>query len=321
MYEGEFPTIDKWGGKAWRVRRLVERDVKTWSAFNPSIAKDGDGRMLMTIRSSNYVIMPETGQLYVTDGGFIRNRVWMSWVSDELEITEPARVNIKNWADFEFVRGVEDAKPFWVDGQWFFTAVVLERHQNIARQGLLTFDPDKLEAEMVALYPGVRDLKPEKNWMYISGTKPFEFVYSPSVTVCGGYFTDIKKSKKVPDTLRGTSNIVDTSIGLIGMGHHLYTKKTRRYNQMTFGMQDGLLKDYTHRFVLYKPNGEVDAMTPEFRFYGPGIEFASGLVEHNGKLVVSFGTNDIRSNFATIDVGKIQKKLRVVGIDSRRRPV
>ena len=312
MYEGEFPTIEKWGGKAWRVRRLAERDVKTWSAFNPSIAKDGDGRMLTTIRSSNYVIMPTTGQLYVTEGGPVKNRVWMSWVSDELEITEPALVSINNWEDFEFVRGVEDAKPFWVDGQWFFTGVVLERKQNIARQGLFTFDPHKLQAEMVALYPGVRELKPEKNWMYIPGTKPFEFVYSPSVTVSGGYFVDIKKSKKVPDDLRGTSHIVETSIGLIGMGHHLYTHKTRTYDPMTFGMRNGLLKDYTHRFVLYKPNGEVEAMTPEFRFYGPGIEFASGIVEHNGKLVVSLGTKDIRSSFSTIDVGKIEKKLRTV---------
>jgi hypothetical protein len=312
MYEGEYPTIEKWGGKAWRIRRLADRDVQTWSASNPSIARGGDGRLLATIRSSNYVIVPTSGQLYVTEGGPIRTRVWMSWVSDELEITEPEQVTIRDWEDFRFVRGVEDAKPFWVEGQWFFTGVVLEREQNIARQGLFTFDPDKLEAEMVALYPGKRELKPEKNWMYIPGTKPFDFVYGPNCVLSGGKFKDIKQSKKVPDDLRGTSHIVETSIGLIGMGHQLYTEKVRTYNAMTFGYQDGLLKDYTHRFVLYKPGGEVQAMTPEFRFYGPGIEFASGLVEHNGKLVVSFGTTDIRSNFATIDVGKIEKKLRAV---------
>lgn len=312
MYEGEFPTIEKWGGTAWRVRRLVERDVKTWGASNPSIARGGDGRLLMTIRSSNYVIVPHTGQLYVTDGGFIRNRVWMSWVSDDLTISEPQMVRIRDQENFRFIRGVEDAKPFWEDGRWFFTGVVLEHEQKIARQGLFTFDPDKLEAEMVALYPGVRELKPEKNWMYIPGTKPFDYVYSPSVVFSGGGFRDIPKSKKVPDTLRGTSHIVETSIGLIGVGHHLYTKKTRVFDPMTFGFRDGLLKDYTHRFIRYTPTGEIESMTPEFRFYGPGIEFASGLVEHNGKLVVSFGLKDIRSNFATIDVSKVEKLLKKV---------
>jgi hypothetical protein len=312
MYEGEYPTIEKWGGKAWRIRRLADRNVQTWSASNPSIARGGDGRLLTTIRSSNYVILPTSGQLYVTEGGPIKTRVWMSWVSDELEITEPEPVTIKDWEDFRFVRGVEDTKPFWVDEQWWFTGVVLERGQNIARQGLFLFDPNKREAEMVAMYPGQRTLKPEKNWMYITGTKPFDFVYGPGTVFAAGKFKEVKQSKKVPNDLRGTSHIVETSIGLLGMGHQLYTKKVRTYNAMTFGYQDGLLKDYTHRFVLYKANGEIEAMTPEFRFYGPGIEFASGLVEHNEKLVVSFGTNDIRSNLAVIDTSKIQKKLRAV---------
>ena len=312
MYESEFPTIGKWGGEAWQIRRLADRNVKTWSASNPSIARGGDGRLLTTIRSSNYVIARASGQLYVTEGGPIKTRVWMSWVSDDLTISEPKQVAIRDWEEFRFVRGVEDAKPFWVDGQWFFTGVVLEREQNIARQGLFVFDPDKLRAEMVALYPGKRKLKPEKNWMYIPGTKPFDFVYGPDCVLSGGKFRNIKKSRKVPDDLRGTSHIVETSIGLIGMGHQLYTKRVRSYNAMTFGYQDGLLKDYTHRFVLYKPNGEIEATTPEFRFYGPGIEFASGLIEHGGKLVVSFGVEDITSHLATIDVKKIEKKLRPV---------
>ena len=70
-----YPTIAKLGGSTRQIRRLVDPDVKTWSAFNPSIAYSPTEGYALTIRSSNYVIYLDTGYLEVTNQGEIKNQV------------------------------------------------------------------------------------------------------------------------------------------------------------------------------------------------------------------------------------------------------
>ena len=80
-------TFDELGGRVQHLRRLVTRNVKTWSAFNPSIAVDNSGNYCVTIRSSNYTIL-DHGELSVTTGGPIRNQVWFAELNDDLKIED-----------------------------------------------------------------------------------------------------------------------------------------------------------------------------------------------------------------------------------------
>ena len=71
-----YPLFSSFGGSVKKVRRFIDPEVKTWSATNPSIAYSDEGGLVMVIRSSNYVVNPDTAEYSVTTGNKIQNKVY-----------------------------------------------------------------------------------------------------------------------------------------------------------------------------------------------------------------------------------------------------
>jgi hypothetical protein len=103
-----YQTIEKMGGRVFKVRRLAEADNKLWSAFNPSIAYSPKYGYAMTIRSSNYVINLKTGHLEIVDGGEVASRLWFCELDEDFSL-----LNLS----FDFVK-------------IFSTGVILKKHTN-----------------------------------------------------------------------------------------------------------------------------------------------------------------------------------------------
>lgn len=308
----DYPTIEKLGGKVFQVRRLVEPENKLWSAFNPSIAYSPKFGYAMTIRSSNYIIDLSTGSLDVTEGQYIKSRVWFCELDDDFSILNLRQVKFDS--PLTLTRGVEDAKLFWRDDSWWFTGVMLERgHTPVARMSLFKYDKDSNLATFVKKFDGPDYSKPEKNWMTPFDKNPnFDFIYGPTSIVKNNTFIFYPNTNPEISKIRGNTNLLQLDNEYLAVVHSLYTSKIVWKNPKTFSNQDGLQKFYTHQFAKFNYKGELTHLSPEFQFEHNGIEFAAGIVEKDNKFVISYGKSDKSSHLAIIDKTTVFSALRKI---------
>lgn len=296
-----YPTIEKMGGRVFKVRRLAEADNKLWSAFNPSIAYSPKYGYAMTIRSSNYVINLKTGHLEIVDGGEVANRLWFCELDEDFSLLNLREVSFES-DGLSLKRGIEDAKLFWRDGSWWFTAVMLEKgHTPFARMSLFKYDNELNVATFIEKYEGPEFTKPEKNWMIPYEPNPnFEFIYGPASIIKDNVFIKHPNLNHEISMIRGNTNLWQIGEEYLAVVHSLYTKRIIWDNPKTFTKQGCLQKFYTHQFAKYNYKGEITHITPEFQFEHSGIEFAAGLVEKGDDFIVSYGKDDLSSHIAII---------------------
>jgi hypothetical protein len=309
-----FPLVTKFGGAVANLKRFAYPDDKTWSFFNPSIGQSPQGYAMLA-RSSNYVIMPDSGELHVETGGPIKNKVFFTETNESMELLDLREISFKN-SGLLVQRGVEDCKLFWRHDKWYFSGVVMERHTPIARMGIFTLDPKKNSAEVMHVYKGQIAKKPEKNWMIPNEVNPnFDFIHGPTSIGKGTQIIFTASNNMNLSSIRGNTNLLDlgdkTYLALV---HILYATNTRTYDHRMFGMRDGKSKNYTHLFARYNYEGALVELSQEFQFIGPGIEFAAGLVEMDGDLVITFGKDDVSSHYCRIPKSTALRML--VGVDS-----
>lgn len=311
-------TFEQIGGRVQRLRRLVDRDDKNWSAFNASIGFSPRHGFATTFRSSNYVIL-DHGELHVVTGGPIKNHVWFAEIYSNDENDDWALDNLRKVTFSErcpkFIRGVEDAKLLWRDDRWMFTAVAMEKDIPVARQCECYLNEDATEVEDVVLLPGVDSRRPEKNWM-TAGNKPknFDYVYDANGIVQGNRV--IHRLDDIPElsALRGNTHLLEQADGTyIAVMHKLHVDRRAVYDARRFASVEGVNKTYDHFFVRVDADGWVTEVTQPFYFIHRGIEFAAGIVETKSEYVISFGKEDVSSHLAFIDKNIVQKGLKPIG--------
>jgi hypothetical protein len=308
-----YPTIEEIGGSIKKVRRLVDPDDKLWSAFNPSIAYSPSLGYAMTIRSSNYVINLDTGYLEVTTGPEVAARLWFCELDEDLNLVNLRKVKFE--ADgLSLKRGVEDAKLFWRDGSWWFTAVMLEKgHTPFARMSLFKYDHNKNVATFIKKYPSPEFNRPEKNWMIPYEPNPnFDFIYGPASIMKDDVFIKYPNLNQSITPIRGNTNLLKIGDEYLAVVHTLYTKKVVWNNPNTFAKQDGLQKIYTHMFAKYNYKGELTHLSSEFQFEHSGIEFAAGIVEKDDNFIISYGKDDLSSHLAILSKSLVLNSLKEI---------
>lgn len=305
-----YTTFSYLGGRVVNLRRLARTDSKHWSCFNPSIAYSPTQGYAATFRSSNYIIKPESGELYVETGGHIRNKVYFSELDDDLKIVDLRELDFSDCTP-EMKRGVEDAKLFWRDNKWQFTGVVVERDIPRARMCMGAINPKTNKVSDLKMFGAIDVRKPEKNWMLpYKENKNFDFVYGSNAIVKGDKIIHTMMTDKRLSALRGNTNLHDLGDGTyLTLMHIMYSQHVRVHDPRTFGMRDGLLKNYTHVFARFNEYGKIAQLGEEFQFVGPGIEFAAGLVEKDNELVISFGQNDVSSHLGFIKKSEVLNSL------------
>ena len=305
-------TFKELGGITKQVRRLIDKDVKIWSAFNPSIGISDKGELAMAIRSSNYVIL-EHGELSVTTGGPILNQVWFTELNDKFEFMNLRKLDFSS-AGIEVVRGVEDPKLLWRDGRWIFTGVFLERNTPVARNCVCYPDKKMTKVEKLEVIPGIDAGRPEKNWMtaYVK-PKNFDYIYDANAVVIGDKIIHSLRDNQKLNALRGNAHLVPYDNGTyLGLMHQLKIKKFDKVSQSTFGVMHYVHKYYTHVIIRFDENGRAIEMTDHFKFDGDGIEFAAGFIEYGDDYIISYGRDDITSHLATIPQKKVRQLLKSI---------
>ena len=306
------PSLRKYNASSRRLFRFIDRSDKNWSAFNPSIAKNPNGEIVMAVRSSNYLLGPIQKYSTLTTGVDIMNRVYWAELDDELQILDMYELDVVG--ELSFTRGVEDFRVFWRDNAWYMTGIILEKeHTKFARVGLFKVDLDKKQAVFIEKYDSEEfGKKPEKNWGMVANeaVKEFDFIYGPNVIYKDGKTKKLPKSKSYPK-LRGNTQLIPWEDGYLAVNHYMrmQTNKKMYFNPVTFATEWMDFRHYYHLFVKYDKAGRIVATSDEFVFNVTGVEFATGLIEHNGKIIVTYGHNDAEGWMAALDVDTVKEML------------
>lgn len=314
----DYPYIEDFGGSTKQVLRHVLPDQPVWSATNPSIAYCPRQGYAMTIRSSNYTINPQLGSLDVTIGDKIRSYLWFSELDEDLNIVNLRQINLKLDGNPEIHRGVEDARLFARDGQWYFTGVMLENHTPRARLVMYKLDTEKNEAHFVQKWESWDTERIEKNWMLpaLEDNPNFDFIYTGNGIYKDGKFILDPVTNQDIASIRGGSLLWPLEDGsYLAATHCVYSRPVDYFDQKHFGNVRSAIRNYTHQFVRFSNTGKVLEMSEEFVFDHPGIEFAAGLIEKDGNFIISYGNEDVASCLATIPKEKVFELLHPVSED------
>jgi len=320
MNPEEYPTIRQLGGSVVDVRRFIKDEVvyetdKHWSCFNMSIGYWPKKGYVATFRSSNF-IYDSRGLYRIVNGATdFQSKLYFSELDNDFKPKKLREIDFSEVEEYDFKRGVEDARLFYRDGAWHFTCVVLEKNQvERARMAIAKLDSKCTKVVDFELFPGLDALVPEKNWMLPYETNDnFDFIYGPNQVVKDGtlygWMTD------APETamLRGNTNL--HSLGdetYLGVMHRTFTKTDNRYVAESFGTISTTTRDYVHYFVRFNNEGYIMSMSEGFKFHSPGIEFACGLVAQKKDFLISFGKNDVSCHVARIPMDTVLKSLKTV---------
>ena len=299
-----YPKFKELGGVTGQFLRLVDPNAPAWSAFNPSIAYSPEYGYAATIRSSNYTIDELTGAIDVRVGNLVKSEVWFATFDDKFELQTRVKVQFSKDGP-ALSRGVEDARLMWRDGSWYFTAIMLEKaHTPYARVVMYKYDPVENLATFIKKWDGPDIFRPEKNWMTTAeaANPNFDFIYGCNTIVKDDLTIAKPGTKAALGGLRGNTNLHPLGDGsYLALMHSLYVKGGNVFNNRTMGMQRAAYRKYTHQFVRFDNYGTIIELSDEFIFDDLDIEFAAGMVEKDGKYIISYGRKDVSSHLAIID--------------------
>lgn len=316
----DYVLFESLGGSIKKVLRYINSEDSNWSAFNPSIGLAPDGSMSMTIRSSNYILTPETGQYEVVTGNLIKNKTWICSVSDDLEISNLTEIVYDKvqylGVNLSMVRGAEDAKLFWRDGGWKFTAVIKEPDFGvpIPRIGVFELYGNQAKLLYVCRHEDEDLSVAEKNWMSTYEKNPnFDFIYNENSIIKNNQLKKLRESCVEIENLRGGSNLWNLGDGTyLGLTHKTFIKWINFYDSKSFGVKKSHIRDYHHYFVRYDCTGRLIEISPAFKFLSSGVEFGAGLIVKDKDVIVSFGRNDRISYFGKITLESVLSILKEV---------
>lgn len=295
------------------VKRFAESSTKDWSLFNPCIAQADDGSYVSTFRSSNYVI-DSAGGMQVTTGGSVRNRMFFSELGEDYKPTNLREIIVPDDL-YPMPRGMEDARLLRRGGEWWITAVAMESTIPVARLMLCKLNEDCTRVVHMEMLPSFDQQRPEKNWMMPiqAESKTLFAVYDGTRIVKDGVLETVSGSPEL-DGIRGTSHLLEEPDGTyVGLVHRTSKDVSTGYNPRTFGTMTTVRRDYSHYFARFDRNGRIFQISDGFQFVGPGVEFATGIADHGGEYLVSFGRDDVSSHLAVVQKGTVAEMLRDVG--------
>lgn len=313
------PTLTALVGQTSFDRICVPPVRPGWTVFNPSIANDGNGRLLCVVRSSNYRIVDGA---YVTPPGddgriLTRNIVagmvdWSRWVCDfRLDLLGPGYDT--NGGRIE---GMEDLRLFPTDDGWGVSGTVLDAagFDGACRVGTASLLPDAGILCDFRMRPEPVPGRHEKNWMPILGCGGREWLYScwedgrTAIVQAVGDQWIIRSGPTSPwiaRGFRGGSQLIPWSGGgYLAVVHEVAVGAGRRF--------------YEHRFVRFDRRYRIVGLSDPFVFEDRrSIEFCAGAAAVMGadgkpRVALSFGVNDSAANIAFCDPYLVDRAIREV---------
>jgi predicted GH43/DUF377 family glycosyl hydrolase len=294
------------GGQLRLERINCEPAHPGWSLFNPTIAADRDG-LLMLVRSSNYKIVDGRYVMPPEDGGVIRTENILRRYGTPGQTTLiPPAYEINGFP----VAGLEDCRLRRTQGGWGVSATVRDAApwDGRCRIGVAALDIDegRLSGLRVLDWEGLAEH--EKNWMpcgegwvYACGHNGHTVTVDPDADLPGVY--EVRQRGPAPPMargFRGGGQVVPFRDGWLAIVHEVAA------------VADGR-RAYEHRFVWFDASFTIKRWSPLFFFADKqSIEFAAGLAIVGETVFVSYGVRDAEAWLASMEGGAVWDLLKPV---------
>jgi tetratricopeptide (TPR) repeat protein len=271
-----------------------------WSLFNPSVANDPAGGLVINIRSSNYTMADDGSYTFqgIEDDEIIRTVNLLARLDENLTCSALGQIPAQPKGPatrLSRVLGCEDVRLLCVGNSWTALATVRDRnHYERCDIALLEIPSlEKPDATTLSVIPGPDPARHEKNWMPFVVNGELHILYLSSPTVVGHLDADahlvIDSSTNGPPAathFRGGTQGIPFNDGVLFLIHEVTFVAAQRV--------------YSHRFIhltsSITTNGgsrwDITSMSAPFHFLEVGIEFAAGLAVDGDDLVGSFGVRD-----------------------------
>lgn len=274
--------------------------------MNPSIFNDG-GKLICNLRHVNYTLIHcEGNQVMANRHGPLaylnpENDVKLKTVNFMLELNEDLSIKKYKKIDtskcdvepmWEFY-GLEDARVVRWNGQLWISGVRRDTTPNgQGRMELSLLDEKWNEIERYRIEAPIhKDSYCEKNWMVVEDL-PFHYVkWANPTEVVKANIEELSSTQihhkdgwKDLQNLRGSSQVIRWGDYRICIIHEtaLWKNKIDQRNAR-----------YTHRFVIWDLDWNIQHISESFNFMDGEIEFCCGMAFHNnGDLLISFAFQD-----------------------------
>ena len=287
------------GALAWDVeipqRTLSEAGVGDYHAMNPSLCAH-QGRLLCVVRAVNYTI--ESGDYRVPDAdGRVRTANFLA----DLSLDGGGRVvlgDVRLMRDLDEaprsetrVLGYEDDRLASSGGKLWGSATVRDRGQDRPKVVLLHLTPegDVERAEVQETGRGV-----EKNWMPVAdgGSPRWVYEVDPCTIRHPGGAAERRRCELGLDHCKGGSQVVPWQDGYLCVAHETIVFEG-----------GGCRRIYLHRFVRFDRDLNVSAVSPSWVFEDGhhGVEFCTGMVSWQGRLLIGYGVEDRQAKILVVD--------------------
>lgn len=280
--------------------RLSVPESEKYLPCNPSIAKSATGELACLVRTVNYELGEEDGiwfrgdpapntRNYLITLGQDLSQQSVEWVNDLM--VRNTRVPARD--------GLEDGRLFWWRDAWWFTCTALH-HGPKVRGTMALCKLDKTTVEGLEFLHSPHNREVEKNWMPLAEGEQLSFVYMHHPSESYEFFPQKRRiwlGGYAPlSGWSGGSQLIPHEGSYLGVVHQRRKHKNRVY--------------YAHRLVRYNGNLEPYHAGREFYFRGEQIEFCPGVVEHDGRYVISFGVKDREAWLVSLTASQVAALLK-----------
>ena len=273
--------------------------------MNPSIFND-NGTLLCNLRHVNYTLMHCEGtQVFGNRHGPLaylnpENDLHLKTINFMLELNKDMSIERYTKIDtskcdvaplWEFW-GLEDARVVRWEGDLWISGVRRDTTTNgQGRMELSLLDNDWNERERYRIEaPNNKESYCEKNWMvvedlpfhYVKWANPTEVVRADIETLSSETIV-LKEGIGTLQNMRGSSQVIRWGDYRICIIHEtdLWKNKLDQRNAK-----------YTHRFIIWDLEWNIQHISESFSFMDGEIEFCCGLTFHNGDMLISFAFQD-----------------------------
>lgn len=260
--------------------------------YNPSLVRY-KGKLLMSIRSSTWTLGPQGGGQRII-GGKLHTDVLIGEVDEKtLTVTNITKLKYAgNVHPYVENIGLEDARLFVRDDKLYAVGVCMskeDRRGESVHIALGEIQGDKLFFTELASKPHPERV--EKNWTIPDvATDAFDYIYSPTQVLKDG---QLLGEPEYHGILHGGSQAIKWEDGWLSFQHRVFRSNV---------VIAGTMRQYVSYAMKYNAEGFATEISQGFLLFADNaVEFISGLVTSNDKLLVSLGIGDARCALALID--------------------
>jgi predicted GH43/DUF377 family glycosyl hydrolase len=267
--------------------------------YNPSLARY-KGKLLISIRSSTWTLGKNGGGQKII-GGKLHTDVILGEVDEETLTAKNLKKLTYSGNIHEYIAniGLEDARLFARDDKLYAIGVCMSKEDrrgetvHIAKGEI---KGNKLIFEELLTKPW--PTRTEKNWTIPEvPSRYFDYIYSPTHVLKDG---KLLGEHEYHGLLHGGSQAIKWEDGWLSFQHKVF-----RSNAVV----SGTVRQYVSYAIKYNAEGFATEISQGFILFGTNaVEFISGLVLSQGKLLVSLGIGDAHCALALIDPADLRFK-------------